>query len=220
MIAIIVALNSEANPFIEKIKNKKQSFISGKKVITGKVLDKEVVLCVCGIGKVNAALATQMLIDKFNPDYVFNFGSAGGTNASVKVREYYLIDGCAQYDFDLNYLDGVPVGYIQDYDTVIFPTFTQGLDFLPKGRVSSGDRFNDEQKDIDTINQMTCNVRDMEGGAIGQVCLANDKKLIMIKGISDVYGLQKSNEQFFQNLTAVCEGFYDVIVKIFRALSI
>ena len=218
MIALVVALDSEAKSFLDKIQNKKEFLIAGKKTYSGTVANKDVVLSICGVGKVNAGLATQLLIDKYSPEYIVNFGTAGGMNSTVKVKDYYLINECAQYDFDLSYLDPVPVGYIQDYQRVLFPTFTDKLDFLPESKVASGDRFNDDTKDVATILNMGCTLRDMEGGAIAQVCLANQTKLVMVKGVSDVYGAQTATEQFLSNLHGVSEGFADIIERVIKAL--
>lgn len=218
MLAIVVALPAEAKSFICKMDNVQEFSIAGKLCYKGTVYSKEVVVAISGVGKVNAGLTTQMLIDKFSPELVINFGTAGGMNSSVKVGEYYLIEKCAQFDFDLSELDNVPVGYIQDYDTVLFPTYTEFNVNLLKGRVASADRFNDDPNDIKLINDMTCSIRDMEGGAIGQVCLANNVKLIMIKGITDVYGSQTAKEQFLANLRFISDGFGDIICNLIKCL--
>lgn len=218
MIGIIVALESEAKSFYEIIENKTPVSFSGKKGFLGKVGKKDIIILISGIGKVNAALTTQILIDKFSPEYVINFGTAGGMNDTAEIMKYYLIEKCCQYDFDVSQLDSVPVGYIQDYDCVYFNCCTENVGFLPLGRVASGDRFNDDVKDVKTINAIPCNLRDMEGGAIGQVCTANETKLIMIKGVSDVYGSGTAQEQFLKNLHAVSDGFAPVIKKVIESL--
>ena len=78
---------------------------------------KSAVLVISGIGKVSAALTTQLLIDKYSPEYIFNFGTCGGLNNNVKVLNFYLIEKCCQYDFDLTKFSyvGVDVSkYIQN----------------------------------------------------------------------------------------------------------
>lgn len=218
MIGIVVALESEAKSFFEIIENKSPVSISGKKGFIGKVENKDIIILISGIGKVNAALTTQIIIDKYSPDYILNFGTAGGMNNTAKIMQYYLIDKCCQYDFDVSELDGVPVGYIQDYDCVYFNCYIEKNNFLPLGTVASGDRFNNDLKDIKTINDIPCNLRDMEGGAIGQVCTANNVKLVMIKGVSDVYGSGTAQEQFLKNLHAVSNGFASVVKKVIISL--
>lgn len=218
MIGIIVALESEAKTFISLIKNRKDFSILGKKAYSGKVENKEIVLILSGVGKVNAALTTQYIIDNYSPEYILNFGTAGGTNNDVNILEYYLIEKSSQFDFDLSQLDNVPIGYIQDYDTTHFENYTLGID-LPKRNLATSDRFNDDPKDVVTIRNLSCSIRDMEGGAIGEVCTANKIKLVMVKGITDVYGSTKTTDQFLQNLSKVSQGFSDIIPKVISQLK-
>ncbi len=217
-ICFVIALNSEAKSFLDVIENKKEIRIADKIAYTGTILNKKIVVAISGIGKVNASLTAQALIDKFSPDFVFNFGTAGGTNSSVQIKRYYLIDKCCQFDFDLFELDGVPVGYIQDYKGIFFKCYTHLIDFLPLAQVASADRFSDDVRDNQTINAMPCNLRDMEAGAIGQVCTANGVKFIAVKGVTDVYKNGTSAEQFVKNLNEVSHGFADVIKKILEKL--
>ena len=213
MICFVVALNSEAENFISIIENKTVFTLAGKPCYSGTVNGKNIVLSVCGIGKVNASIATQALIDTYHPDYIINFGTAGGMDNSVEILKYYLIEKCCQYDFDVSELDNVPIGYIQDFDGIYFnaniPNFS-----LEHTNVASGDRFNNSQKDIQTILNLNCPLRDMEAGAIGQVCTSNSQPFIMIKGVSDVTGSGTAQEQFLKNLKTVSNGFTPVIINL------
>lgn len=219
MIGIIVALNSEAKTFKDIIENKTAVQLADKKGFVGKIDGKDVALFISGIGKVNAALTAQAVIDAYSPDYVINFGTAGGMNSNVEIMKYYIIDKCCQYDFDVSVLDNVPVGYIQDFNGIYFNCYTEELDFLPFSNVASGDRFNNDLNDIGTINGLNCSLRDMECGAIGQVCTSNNVPLIAIKGVSDVFGSGTAEEQFVKNLNDVSNGFKDIIKKVIRVLS-
>jgi adenosylhomocysteine nucleosidase len=219
MIAIVIALPSEAKALLECAQNLKEFKLADKPAYTCTLSNKEVVVAISGIGKVSAALTTQLLIDKYSPDYVLNFGTCGGTNSKVQALNYYLIEKCCQFDFDVRELDDVPLGYIQEYDTVYFTNKVDFLDFLPRANLASADRFTDNQKDIDSINEMGCSIRDMEGGAIAQVCTSNNIPLYMIKGVSDVIGNGTAQEQFYQNLKAVGSGFPDIILKSIDAIK-
>lgn len=215
MVGIIVALEKEASSFLEKFQQKKELFACGKKLYLGKVCDKDVVLIISGVGKVNATLSTQYIIDMYNPRFLINFGTAGGMSNNVEILNYYLIKNCSQFDFDLSALDGVPVGYIQDYDCVLFETYDSGIS-MKTSNCASGDRFNDDPNDVSTILSMSCHVRDMECGAIAQVCKTNNKKLVVIKGITDVYGNKTAAEQFLENLKKVSNGFAEIIPNIIK----
>ena len=212
MFGIIVALNHEVEKLLTAVEDLKEISLADKKAYTCKIAGNHCVIALSGIGKVSAGLTTQLVIDKFNPDFILNFGTCGGMNDSVKILNYYAVEKCAQFDFDLRQLDGVPLGYIQDYDRVFFPTQTLGIEYLEKSIVASADRFTDDQIDVNSINEMGASLRDMEGGAIGQVCLSNNVPLYMIKGITDIFGSGTSGEQFYKNLQQVSAGFPDVII--------
>ena len=213
MIVIIIALPSEAKSLLEKVNDLSQIKLADKTAYLCTIKGKKTVIAISGIGKVSAALTTQLVIDKFNPDFILNFGTCGGVNDSVKILNYYAIEKCCQYDFDLCDLDNVPLGYIQEYDCVYFKNRVEGLDFLEKRTLASADRFTHKANDVENVNKMDCSLCDMEGGAISQVCTSNAVPLIMIKGITDVYGSNNSPEQFFSNLKTVSENFPDIIFK-------
>ena len=162
MIGFVVALKREAQDFLDKIENKKQIILADKEAYVGDIFNKPCVIAISGIGKVNAGLTTQLLIDKFNLKCVFNFGTCGGMNKSVEILKYYTVDKCCQFDFDLREIDPVPLGYIQDYDRVFFPTELKGLEYLPTSSLASADRFTNDINDINAINDMGCSLRDME----------------------------------------------------------
>ena len=218
MFGIVVALYSEAEGLLSKLNNVKEICLADKKAFLSSLNNHQVILAISGIGKVSAALTTQLIIDKYSPDFILNFGTAGGMNKSVNILEYYAIDKCCQFDFDLRELDGVPLGYIQEYDKAYFPTNSNELVSIKKTNLATADRFTNDENDIQTINQIGCSVRDMEGAAIAQVCTSNGVKLYMIKGISDVYGNGTAQEQFYHNLKQVGAGFPEVIFNVVKEI--
>lgn len=218
MICFVIALQKEVENLLTIATELNVFKLADKKAYSCKLNGKDCIIAISGIGKVSAALTTQLLIDKYSPDFIFNFGTCGGMNNSVKILNYYAIEKCCQFDFDLRELDGVPLGYIQEYDTVFFPTSTLNIDFLEKSILASADRFTNNEDDIRSINEIGCSLRDMEGGAIAQVCKSNNVPLIMIKGISDVYGNGTAQEQFYANLKTVGDNFPNVILKVLDAV--
>lgn len=215
-IAIIVALEKEAKNFIEKNNLTRTASVASKKVYTGVIGGHNVVLAVSGIGKVSAALCSQAIIDKYSPNVLINFGTVGGFGDKVSAKNYYAVDKCCQYDFDVSDLDDVPVGYIQDYDTVFFDVKT--CDFLEKRSLATSDKFTCKEKDVKTVNNLGCSLCDMEGAAIAQVCASNAVPLYIVKGVTDVFGSGTNAEQFCENLKAVSDGFPDVIIKLLKTL--
>lgn len=212
MIAFVVALKSEAEYFLKEIDCLNEEKLAGKVLYTGKYHDKDIALILSGVGKVNASLATQAIIDKFSPELVFNFGTAGGANESVKHMTYYVIDKCCQYDFDLSELDGCSVGYMSEFDGIYFNNDTFGIDFLEYKTLTTADMFSNKIENINTVRKLGGDARDMEGSAVAQVCKLNGVKLFMLKGITDTY--DNPAKEFYINLTTVCKGFPEVISKV------
>ena len=214
MIGIVIALKSEASSLLNKIEGLKQIELLDKVAYTGKVNGKDIVLAISGIGKVSAAITTQAIIDRYNPSCILNAGTCGGTDSTVKIKNFYAIDKCFQFDFDVTAIDNVERGYIQEYDRVFFPTCLDGLDFLNTTSLATADRFSNASEDLDLIAKNGCAVRDMEGAAISQTCLSNGIKFFCIKGVTDVYGSGNDGEQFLQNLSIVCDKLSDVIIQV------
>lgn len=215
MTGIVVALQNEAKNVIEKTSAVEKTAKIGKKIYFGSVGNNNFVLIISGIGKVNAAFSTQYLIDNYPVDRIVNFGSVGAVRDKAETLKYYAVNKCCQYDFDLSALDNVPVGFIQDYDRVYFTPETDRLSFLPTAALASSDRFTVKETDVKTVSDLNCSLVDMEGGAIAQVCTANDIPYYIFKGITDVVGNGTEQNTFYDNLQKVCDGFYEILAKAF-----
>ena len=221
MIAVVVAMEKEAKDFLNIINIKEEKEIAGKRIVVGNLMGKDLVVGVAGIGKVNVALTTQLIIDNFNPSCVVNFGLAGGKGENdFKVGDIVLVEKACQYDFDLSELDDVEIGYMQDYDTVYYPLDVETLkDFnYPLVKCATADRFTNKEYFLEVIKNIGGQISDMELGAIAQVCLANKTKLISIKLISDADGEEKSIfDQYYNNLdyvSVLAEEVKKVIEKL------
>lgn len=217
MIGIVVALKKEAESFLSSSAIKKEYNIGEKTVFEGKIFNKNFALIVSGIGKVSAGIATQIIIDRYSPSYILNFGSAGGTK-EVNVKEFYLIENACQHDFDITAIDNVPLGYIQEYNCVYFRCHTKDLDFIKKANLASGDSFVGTQEKVDIIKSLNCSIFDMEGCAVAQTCKTNSVPIIIIKGISDVYGSGSNAEQFVSNLNEISIKFPKILQSVFNII--
>ena len=219
MIGIIVALRSEAEHVLNIAKNVKKIPFLDKVAYECEIGGEKAVFVISGIGKVSASLSAQRLIDEYSPDYIMNFGTAGGTNGSVFRCGYYAVDNCCQYDFDVTEIDDVSIGYIQEYDAVLFKVKSGDIPFLEKRNLASGDRFSNGKKDADVINSLGCSLKDMEGGAIAQVARSNGVDCHIIKGVTDVYGVPDPDKQFIENLSKVNLVFKNLIPEIITFLK-
>lgn len=144
-------------------------------------------LIVSGIGKVNAAAATQRAISEYGAGLVINAGLAGGFGADMMPGEVYEVTAAVEYDFDLAKLNGTAVGVLDEYDTPFLEVESTG--FFPGAVLATGDHFNDGENDYALIrDELKATLRDMEGGAIAHVCKKNGVRCRMIKCITNVAG--------------------------------
>ena len=114
MIGVVIAMQSEADILLEEMQITQSLKISGKHVHVGTAYGKDVALCVCGVGKVNAALGAQILISEFHAEKLLNFGVAGGLNSSTELCNVYQIALAVQFDFDLVQLNGTKMGTLNE----------------------------------------------------------------------------------------------------------
>ncbi|MBQ7960595.1 MAG: 5'-methylthioadenosine/adenosylhomocysteine nucleosidase [Clostridia bacterium] len=196
MIGIIGAMDIEVNSFKELMTDKKAETISGTEFVCGKLWGKSTVVAVSGVGKVNAAICTQTMCLKYNPDFVINSGVAGGLEKTLNICDVVVADAVIQHDMDTSPL-GDPVGFISGIDIVEIPTdkniseklfdasSENGIHTLT-GKIVSGDQFiNSAEKKkylVDTFGAFAC---EMEAAAIGHVAYKNNIPFCILRSISD-----------------------------------
>ena len=172
MIGVVIAMQSEADILLDEMQVLRSLTISGKKVHVGKAYGRDIALCVCGVGKVNAALGAQLLISKFDAEMLLNFGVSGGLNASTKLCEVYQISAATQFDFDLAQLNGTKIGTLNEYTESYLALNLLNLPFEHR-KLGTADRFNDSAADYELLTkELNADIRDMEGGAIVQAAYA------------------------------------------------
>ena len=219
MIGAVIAMQSEADILLDQMKITSTLNVSGKTVYIGSAFGKDVTLVVCGVGKVNAALGTQLLISKFNVDTLLNFGVAGGLNDGTKLCEVYQITQAVQFDFDLTQLNGTKMGTLDEYTENYLPLSTFNAPFSKK-YLGTSDRFNDSIVDYKLLTEeLNADIRDMEGGAIVQVALSAQLPVYSIKAISDVAGSGSTTEQFLKNKSKALENLKEKLSIFFEELE-
>ena len=204
MICFVIAMDKEAAPIVSAMEHVKERTMSGKRVVFGTLFKKKIAIVVCGVGKVNAACGAQLAIDKLKAEKIVNIGVAGGLNKGVAVGEVYQISHAVQYDFDLTQINGTAIGTLDGYEENYIPLNICGK--YPAKRLATGDRFNDSKDDYKLLTkELDANIRDMEGGAVAQVCMQTGLKCYAYKIISDLAGSGSTTEQYLQNLTLCFE---------------
>ena len=198
-IGIIGAMDVEVTLLKEHLASKgplSSEKICSLEFFSGRVDASEVVVVQCGVGMVNAAVATQILCHHFCVDALINTGVAGSLDASIDIGDLVIATDAVNHVMDVCNLGYAP-GQTPGFEQLSFPAsqklavFAQeAADNLPiachRGRVASGDRFvhTDEDKAFirDTFNASCC---EMEGAAIAQVAWLMSTPFVILRAISD-----------------------------------
>ena len=218
MIGAVIAMQSEADILLNQMNISSSLNISGKNVHIGNAFGKDIAVCVCGVGKVNAALGTQLLISKFDVKTILNFGVAGSLNNNTKLCQIYQITGAVQFDFDLVQLNGTKIGTLNEYTENYLALNILNAPF-EKRKLGTADRFNDSSEDYKLLTEeLSADIRDMEGGAIVQTAIAAALPVYSIKAISDVAGSGSTTEQYLINKDKALDNLKMALPTIFESL--
>ena len=217
MIGIIGAMDEEVISLKRKMIVKQQRDIASMTFFVGTVNEKEVVVVRCGIGKVNAAICTQILIDLFEVKYIINTGVAGGLYPELEIGDIVVSSDTVEHDMDASAV-GNPRGEIPRMQKTYFEADEKLIDAAKKaaetlkdagkvyvGRVASGDQFVcSMQVREDIYATFTAYCAEMEGAAIAHTCYLNQVPFVIIRAISD-----KADQSADVNF----EEFVDVAAK-------
>lgn len=193
-IGIIFAMEEELKELLNLVKLEKKEKKYDVDFYYTKLGKHELILVQSGIGKVNAARATQMLIDFEKPDFIFNIGVAGSLSNKLNIGDIVLGEKLVQHDFNLvgfgrerGYITNIGDKYIKCSKELISVAEKTKIDLkIHKGVIASGDIFVTEEKmskKIHTSFEALC--VEMEGASIAQVCYLSKVPFLVIRSISD-----------------------------------
>ena len=197
-IGLIGAMDEEVAILKEQMTDTKEMTKAGMTFVEGNLWGLKTVVVVSGIGKVNMAVCTQILIDIFSVDTVLITGAAGSLNNTLEIGDIVLSRCAQQHDMDVSPL-GDPVGIIPRMDESIFAADETLVNLAKEacetatsdiichvGKVVSGDQFiADSEKKQNLIDTFEGDCAEMEGSAMAQVAYLNHIPFLIIRAISD-----------------------------------
>ena len=192
-IGIIFAMEEELNEFVSKVKIDKEYKIFDLVFYECIVNNIKCILVESGIGKVNSARSTQILIDNYDVDYIFNVGVAGSISDKVNIGDVVIADKLVQHDFDITSFNHEK-GYIPNIgsnipsDEYLLKKANEVIynDNIHIGTIASGDIFiTDKEMSKKIFNKFNALCVEMEGASIAQVCYLSNVPFIVIRSISD-----------------------------------
>ena len=196
-IALIGAMPPEISLLQESLQNLRSEHMADFDIYCGEYAGKNVVLALSGIGKVNAALSTALVLQQHRPDFVINTGSAGGLGSGLKVGDVVIGTQTAHHDVDVTafgYAIGqvpqLPPAFASDHALVTaaeraaaaFPNAA-----VRRGLIVSGDRFVHSSEAVAAIRKNFSDVQavEMEAAAIAQTCAQFGLPFVVIRAVSD-----------------------------------
>ncbi len=224
-IGIIGAMEEEVELIRGKLENREDKAIAGCEFHQGTIDGTEIILLKSGIGKVNAAIGTTLLIELFEPDCIINTGSAGGINKELSVGNivistevrYHDVDATV-FGYEYGQVPQMPAAYIPDSNLMevakiaaekvgIHATF---------GLIVSGDSFMSDYERVNALHTRFHNpfCTEMEAGAIAQVCHQFKLPFVVIRALSDIAGqdAKMSYEEFLE--TAAVNSAKQVLLMV------
>ena len=209
MRAYVIAMDCEAACVRDRMADAFASREYGRTVVSGRLGGERVLLVVSGVGKSNAAAATQFAIQS-GADEIVNLGVCGGFEPQMKIGDLYEVDRAVQYDFDLAQLNGTAVGVLNERTSPYIPLQTTGRH--PAKTLATGDHFNDNTDDLPLLSSLGVGLRDMEGAAVAQVCETAGVECRALKCVTNVLG-EGATGQYRENLAKCLEILSGAVPK-------
>ena len=228
MIGIIGAMDEEIQYLLEHMEDKQEVTVAHSRFIKGELEGKEIVLLKSGIGKVNAAMGTTIMMERFSPEAVINTGSAGGFSERLEVGDLVISSEVVQHDVDVTAFD------YEHGQVPGLPTFIPASDKLVEltagavkelniqyeiGLIATADTFMADQSKVretrEKFPQMIA--AEMEGAAIAQVCHQYDVPFVIIRALSDIAG-KESSVTFDEFLDQAAKNAATLIMEMIKTL--
>lgn len=207
IIAIICAMDIELEGYEKLLENKIVEHKLGHEFLVGDYFNNKLVITKCGIGKVNAAAITLLLIEHYNPDLLFNSGIAGGYSKKLKTLDVVVATNLVYSDVDMttDEFTNLRYGQLQDLPFTFKPcekTLNQVFNMelnnqIYFGTIMTGDQFVTDYRKTDLIvknhfadlDVLAC---DMESCAVAHVCYLTKTPFLIVRSISDIIGSTNS----------------------------
>ncbi|OXS80478.1 5'-methylthioadenosine/S-adenosylhomocysteine nucleosidase [Domibacillus enclensis] len=229
-IAVIGAMEEEVTILRSEMENKDVKTIAGSEFTTGLLKGTDTVLLRSGIGKVNAAMTTAVLIHEFKPDIIINTGSAGGLSPDLQVGDVVVSSEVRHHDVDVTafgyeygQVPQLPAAFKADEKLVqVALEASKELTDVKtvKGLIATGDSFMNDPVRVQAIGEKFTNLQavEMEAAAIAQVAHQFQVPFVVIRALSDIAG-KESDISFDQFLPKAGLHSANLVMKMAEQLQ-
>jgi len=230
-IGIIGAMAQEVKLLAGQLENAERYEHAGFVFHTGTRHGLDIVILQSGIGKVNAAVGTAILLERHQPDAIINTGSAGGFATDLAIGDVIISDEVRHHDVDavvfgyeIGQVPGMPPAYHADKrlrDIARGAIAALGEVNVREGMIATGDAFmSDPERVAATRAQFpTMLAVEMEGAAIAQTCYLYDCPFVVIRALSDIPGSGDNHLSFEQFLDMAADHSSRMVDHMLLALG-
>lgn len=229
MIGIICALDIEAKQLKDNLEGPISESIGRLSFTRGRLMGRDVVIGMAGVGKVNAAMCAQTMILKYAPELVVNSGVAGSLSPRLDIGDIAVGTGVVEHDFDTTAV-GDPPAFFNETNGEPFPCDAaaamailkaaegEGVHAVP-AKLASGDQFiSDADAKARLVRLFEAEACEMEAGAIAHVCYNNGVKCAVIRAISDSTDGEHQVE-FYQFLPVAADNSARVLMRFLKEMG-
>jgi adenosylhomocysteine nucleosidase len=229
-VGIIGAMEEEVTYLRDHLEERKDLTLAGYEFHRGKLAGETVVLLKSGIGKVNAAIGTAILLERFAPSCIINTGSAGGFSHDLNIGDVVISSEVRHHDFDLTVF-----GYEYGQVPQMPPAFTpdpllvqiaelsiekmKGISTV-KGLIATGDTFMNCPEAVAEKRKKFPEMlaAEMEAAAIAQACYRFAVPFIIFRSLSDIAG-KESSISFKEFLEQAGVNSAHMVIEMVRELG-
>ena len=193
--------------------------------------DGNVLVQKCGIGKVNAALGAQRMINEFHPDCIISSGCAGGNGDDINVQDVVVSSELCYHDMYCGraiddttvygQVQGMPARFKADANMLEKALHLQTSDIsLHQGLIVTGDWFVDSKEKMRSIIEKFPEAKavDMESCAIAQTCYINKVPFISFRVISDIPLRDTDASQYHNFWETIAEHSFQITKTFVESL--
>ena len=229
-IGVIGAMEEEVEMLRASLEDPAAEVIANSEFTTGTYNGQEIVLLKSGIGKVNAAMSTTILLQHFTLDMVINTGSAGGFDQELEVGAIVISDEVRHHDVDVTAF-GYEMGQVPQLpaafrsDAALMELAEKAVEELGEhayavGLIATGDSFMNDPVRVETVRSQFPGMKaaEMEAAAVAQVCHQFEVPFVVIRALSDIAG-KESDISFDEFLPQAARHSTDIVLNVIERLG-
>ena len=223
-IGIVIAVESELKSFLESKYRVEIINVDNRIVYKTIINNHKIYALKSGCGEIDASIATQYLITKYNVEIILNYGVTGALVKDLKVSDLFVVKGAINHDFDISCFNDILPHQYSDLDTVEIPLDNKLIELAKKINpdlkeclVASGERFVEDKNDKINLASLNCLICDMEIAGIARTCFLNKVRCLSIKCISDTF--DGDGSMFVENVKKSSDKAFNLLNEILLKLN-